>query len=1301
MASTLSLHPHVELTGTGSLSTDDNVTTPTYSENEISFYSHAAGMQSSPLMSGKLPTIGEEAEECDEVFLCDGAVSLPGGVVGGDVRVGANGNTSASGAVDGNMLLERSGPSDNYGVPSGNKSYYNSGSENCYAFSGGFTAPPADEGDVDNSSCSGLGESIVSEHGHDNRGSAIKPPVANPPPGGYVSVDATGTVVSAHSDATPNPGKPSVDDNVRNDWFVNNGDNCEHIPLVEEVRGNSDGSSLRSANDSPQVPAGYVTVDNNGRPVATQPERNEAAAVPTTSGYVTVDGNGHVTVPETFNTGQCDNSSCSGLGDSIVSEHGHDNRGSAIKPPVANPPPGGYVSVDATGTVVSAHSDATPNPGKPSVDDNVRNDWFVNNGDNCEHIPLVEEVRGNSDGSSLRSANDSPQVPAGYVTVDNNGRPVATQPERNEAAAVPTTSGYVTVDGNGHVTVPETFNTGQCDNSSCSGLGDSIVSEHGHDNRGSAIKPPVANPPPGGYVSVDATGTVVSAHSDATPNPGKPSVDDNVRNDWFVNNGDNCEHIPLVEEVRGNSDGSSLRSANDSPQVPAGYVTVDNNGRPVATQPERNEAAAVPTTSGYVTVDGNGHVTVPETFNTGQCDNSSCSGLGDSIVSEHGHDNRGSAIKPPVANPPPGGYVSVDATGTVVSAHSDATPNPGKPSVDDNVRNDWFVNNGDNCEHIPLVEEVRGNSDGSSLRSANDSPQVPAGYVTVDNNGRPVATQPERNEAAAVPTTSGYVTVDGNGHVTVPETFNTGQCDNSSCSGLGDSIVSEHGHDNRGSAIKPPVANPPPGGYVSVDATGTVVSAHSDATPNPGKPSVDDNVRNDWFVNNGDNCEHIPLVEEVRGNSDGSSLRSANDSPQVPAGYVTVDNNGRPVATQPERNEAAAVPTTSGYVTVDGNGHVTVPETFNTGQCDNSSCSGLGDSIVSEHGHDNRGSAIKPPVANPPPGGYVSVDATGTVVSAHSDATPNPGKPSVDDNVRNDWFVNNGDNCEHIPLVEEVRGNSDGSSLRSANDSPQVPAGYVTVDNNGRPVATQPERNEAAAVPTTSGYVTVDGNGHVTVPETFNTGQCDNSSCSGLGDSIVSEHGHDNRGSAIKPPVANPPPGGYVSVDATGTVVSAHSDATPNPGKPSVDDNVRNDWFVNNGDNCEHIPLVEEVRGNDSPQVPAGYVTVDNNGRPVATQPERNEAAAVPTTSGYVTVDGNGHVTVPETFNTGQCGGSVTNAGCVDAKSFDSSKDNVAASTDTLARVQRHDPDSSGQNCDMPVLNSNGYVAINADMYTH
>ena len=323
-------------------------------------------MQSSPLMSGKPPTIGEEAEECDEVFLCDGAVSPPGGVVGGDtyVRVGANGNTSASGAVDGNMLLERSGPSDNYGVPSDNKSYYNSGSENCYAFIGGFTAPPADEGEVDNSSCSGLGDSIVSEHGHDNRGSAIKPTVANPPPGGYVSVDATGTVVSAHSDATPNPGKPSVGDNVRNDWFVNNGDNCDHIPLVEEVRGNSDGSSLRSANDSPQVPAGYVTVDNNGRPVATQPERNEAAVVPTTSGYVTVDGNGHVTVPETFNTGQCggsvinagcvDAKSLDSSKDNVaastdtlarVQRHAPDSSGQNCDMPVPNS--NGYVAINA------------------------------------------------------------------------------------------------------------------------------------------------------------------------------------------------------------------------------------------------------------------------------------------------------------------------------------------------------------------------------------------------------------------------------------------------------------------------------------------------------------------------------------------------------------------------------------------------------------------------------------------------------------------------------------------------------------------------------------------------------------------------------------------------------------------------------------------------------------------------------------------------------------------------------------------------------------------------------------------
>ena len=239
----------------------------------------------------------------DEVFMCEGLSSPPGGVAGGDtyVRVGANGGVVGGSDLD-NTLLERSGPSGDSRVPGGNLSYYNSGSENCYAFIGGFkTPPPVDE--VDNSSCSGLGDSIVSEHGVDAQDSreqsANKQTVASPPVGGYVSVDATGAVVSASSDTTPDHATGN-DDNVANGWFGNSGGKYEHIPLVEEVGGDS--SRLQPANDSPQVAAGYVTVDNNGRPMAKQPERSEAA-VPSNNGYVTVDGSGHVTVPETFSPG--------------------------------------------------------------------------------------------------------------------------------------------------------------------------------------------------------------------------------------------------------------------------------------------------------------------------------------------------------------------------------------------------------------------------------------------------------------------------------------------------------------------------------------------------------------------------------------------------------------------------------------------------------------------------------------------------------------------------------------------------------------------------------------------------------------------------------------------------------------------------------------------------------------------------------------------------------------------------------------------------------------------------------------
>jgi len=301
-------------------------------------------------MSGKPSTIGEEGEECDEVFLHNG-ICPPGGTVkkGGDtyVRVDANGDTPADRGVAANSntncydsmradydstLLEHP---KTYNAPSGGQSYYNGGSENCYAFIGGFTSP-VDDGDDD--SCSGAGGSIASGHSEDRDDNSLpqdhlgssaqsgsKLTTANPPTGGYVSVDATGTVISQNSDAIENPATgeqlvididtPSVGENDhrhgddggksrRDDWFINNGDEGEHIPLVDEISDDTDSSSLHSSTaDPPQVPAGYVSVDSNGQPVTQSPQVHNAA-VPSSNGYVTVDSNGLVNTPVAFTPSQ-------------------------------------------------------------------------------------------------------------------------------------------------------------------------------------------------------------------------------------------------------------------------------------------------------------------------------------------------------------------------------------------------------------------------------------------------------------------------------------------------------------------------------------------------------------------------------------------------------------------------------------------------------------------------------------------------------------------------------------------------------------------------------------------------------------------------------------------------------------------------------------------------------------------------------------------------------------------------------------------------------------------------------------
>ena len=329
--------------GTGSLSTDENAT-PTYSENEISFYpnGNAMGMQSSPLMSGKPSTIGEEVEECDEVFLHN-AICSPGSTVkkGGDtyVRVDANGDTPAIGSTAANSKPNCYDDAQlNYSAPSGSQSYYNGGSENCYAFIGGFTTPVHD---VDVDSLSGADDSIVSDHCGDREDGSLKrdhmggsgqlrnkQSVPNPPLGGYVSVDATGAAISQNNGSLESPTSdeppgllvtnidtPTSGDNDhrhgdydakarRDDWFVNNGNEGEHVPLVDEISDDTDSSSLHSSTtDSPQVPAGYVSVDSKGQPV-TEPQQEHKTVMPSCNGYVTVDSNGLVNSSITFTPGQ-------------------------------------------------------------------------------------------------------------------------------------------------------------------------------------------------------------------------------------------------------------------------------------------------------------------------------------------------------------------------------------------------------------------------------------------------------------------------------------------------------------------------------------------------------------------------------------------------------------------------------------------------------------------------------------------------------------------------------------------------------------------------------------------------------------------------------------------------------------------------------------------------------------------------------------------------------------------------------------------------------------------------------------